>query len=62
MDAALSKLFADTEAVEAWRELWREELGEELTDAKIREYGPRVLALVAAVARYRSGRSSAKRR
>lgn len=41
----------DSVAFHAFQDLWRNELGEELTYEKAGEYGPKILALIGAMAR-----------
>jgi len=40
--------------VEGFRELWKREIGEELTPEKAEEYGENLLGLVGLVARWKS--------
>lgn len=43
----------DSSLFKAFQQLWRQEVSEELTYEKAEEYGPKILALVGAVARAR---------
>ncbi len=46
--------------IKAFQGLWKQEMGEELTSEKAREYGENILALVALVARWKSRSVSRK--